>query len=60
MGNQNKQSFRDDEITKANERKQKICESLIQLGYKEKQLEGVIFGSKLTLNHPSDKKKKRG
>jgi len=32
--------------------------SLIQLGYKEKQLEGVIFGSKLTLNHPYDKKKK--
>jgi len=34
--------------------------SLIQLGYKEKQLRMVIFGSKLTLNHPSDKKKKKG
>jgi len=34
--------------------------SLIQLGYKEeKQLGGVIFGSKLTLNHPLDKKKKK-
>jgi len=34
--------------------------SLIQLGYKEKQSGGVIFGSKLTLNHPSEEKKKKG
>jgi len=33
--------------------------SLIQLGYKEKQLGGVIFESKLTINHLSDKKKKK-
>jgi len=31
--------------------------SLIQLGEKEKQLGGVIFRSKLVLNHPSVKKK---
>ena len=29
--------------------------SLIQLGQKEKQFGGVIFGSKLTLNHRSRK-----
>jgi len=33
--------------------------SLVQVGYNEKQLGGVIFRSKLTLNHPSDKKKKK-
>jgi len=33
--------------------------SLIQVGYNEKQFGGVIFGSKLTLNHPSNKKKKK-
>jgi hypothetical protein len=55
------ESFRDDEITKTNERKQKICEITysISIEWKEKQLGGVIFGSKLTLNHPSDKKKKK-
>jgi len=37
----------------------KYVKSLIQLGYKEKQLGGVIFGSKLTLNHLSNKKKKK-
>ena len=37
----------------------KYVKSLIQLGQKEKQFEGVIFGSKLTLNHISEKKKKK-
>jgi len=51
--------FKDDEITKTNEKNRKFVKSLIQLGYKKKQLGGVIFESKLTLNHPSDKKKKK-
>ena len=62
MGNQNKQSR--SETTKSQKQtkeNRKYVKSLIQLGYKEKQLRGVvIFGSKLTLNHPSDKKKKKG
>jgi len=33
--------------------------SLIQIGYNEKQLGGAIFELKLTLNHSSDKKKKK-
>jgi len=52
-------SCRDDEITKINERKQKICEITYSIRIEGKQLGGVIFGSKLALNHPSDKKKKK-
>jgi len=37
----------------------KYVKSLFQLGQKEKQFRGVIFVSKLTLNHPSKKKKKK-
>ena len=51
------ESFRDDEITKTNERKLKICEITYSIRIEEKTT--VIFMSKLTLNHPSDKKKKK-
>ena len=61
-GNQDKQSR--SETTKSQKQtkeNKKYVKSFIQLGCKEeKQLEWVIFGSKLTLNHPSDKKKKKG
>ena len=59
-GDQNKQSHL--ETTKSQKQtkeNRKYVKSLIQLGYKEKQFGGVIFGSKLTLNHPSEKKKKK-
>jgi len=59
-GNQNKQSRA--ETTKSQKQtkeNRKYVKSLIQLGYKEKQLRGVTFESKLTLNHPSGKKKKK-
>ena len=59
MGNQNKQSHSETTKTQKQTKEHgKYVKSLIQLGYKEKQLGGVIFGSKLTPNHPSNKKKK--
>jgi len=50
------------ESQKQTKENRKYVKSLIQIGYKEKQLGGVILRSKLTLNHPSDKKmmKKKG
>ena len=60
MGNWNKQSRSETaKSQKQTKENRKYVKSLIQLGYKEKQLGGVISGSKLTLNHPSDKKNKK-
>ena len=57
MRNQNKQSrsymTKSQKQTKEN---RKYVKSLIQLGQKEKRFGRVIFGSKLTQNHPSEKK----
>jgi len=58
MGNQNKQSRSETKSQKQTNENRKYVKSLIQVGYNEKQLGGVIFGSKLTLSHPSNKKKK--
>jgi hypothetical protein len=55
-GNQNNVQIRRNH--KTNERKQKICEITYSIRIKGKNnSEGWFFGSKLTLNHPSDKKK---
>ena len=52
------ESFRNDEITKTNERKQKICQITFLIRIEGKTTRKVIFESKLTLNHLLDKKKK--
>jgi len=48
-------------VTTKSQNKRKKTENMVIsiIPLRKKQLGGVIFGSKLTLNHPSDKKKRR-